>query len=142
VIEVTKPITKPCLLVVHEKHGDRYFHIKDDVTLHRAALKLLSEREADGYYKPSVGPAALGYTEGDLSNMPESLRDPAARMLKAHKQACVTYMAEVKDYGAITRIIAERDGAAAWTVLRNRVLRNRVRPEYESLFFEQYEEIP
>jgi len=38
------------ILVVNEKHGDRYFDASTDAALHAAALKLVEERLEQGWY--------------------------------------------------------------------------------------------
>jgi len=43
-------VSQPCVLVFKEKHGDRYFHVPNDETLFAAALHVLKERHADGYW--------------------------------------------------------------------------------------------
>jgi hypothetical protein len=53
---VSRPfISEPSILVIKEKHGDRYFNVPDDKTLFAVALMIVTARLRDGwwYEKPS-----------------------------------------------------------------------------------------
>jgi hypothetical protein len=127
-------ITKHNVLVVREKHGDRYFYIQDTTDLHNAALRLVTERLNDGWYGLEDGPKELDYTEADLPKMPLSVRANAAIALKRHAAACDTYLRAVGEHGKIVKAVGDRDGAAAWGILESRKYN-----EYEVLNLESFE---
>lgn len=129
-------ITKHQVLVVHEKHGDRYFYIQDTADLQNAALRLVTERLNDGLYGYVLeeGPKELDYTEADLQKMPVSVRASAAVALKRHAAACKDYLVAVGEHGKIVKAIADKDGAAAWGILESRQY-----DEYEGLSLESFE---
>jgi len=62
------------ILTAHEKHGDRRFAANDKDGLGRIALKILRERQADGYWYPS---------REELEKEHETDLKSAARMAKA-----------------------------------------------------------
>jgi len=135
-VAAAKPIiiAKPQVLVVHEKHEDKYFYIQNVADLHAAALAIVDERLDAGFYELGPGPKALDYAHADLTAMPVSLREKAARALKDHERESVLYLDEVGDYAIIVKTVANKDGAVAW-----RILNNRKDYEYEGFNLNDFE---
>lgn len=80
------------VMIFKEKHYDRYFVINDEVDKAKVALKILRERDAEGYWYPSVETSQrekedainsvnkkydqnlIALTDDEVANLPESLR--------------------------------------------------------------------
>ena len=57
------------LMVVTEKHGDRYYIVEDDLALYRTALTLLTGRFESGYWYPKpTEPAKTTQALSELSD--------------------------------------------------------------------------
>lgn len=84
-------ITAQTILEVQEKYDNRYFIVNTDEERNKVCLKLLREREADGYWYPSRETLRKNFDEGaahvlekygdlsevsekDVKNLPESLK--------------------------------------------------------------------
>lgn len=133
-----KLVTRPSVLVCHEKHGNRYFAIPDDEALKRAALKILGDRVKDGYWYGVIGEAPRALKSvADLGGLPDHL-------WSAHNDAVKTYKRELDAFerrrdllDEIAKSLAEKDGVLAW-----RVLRERSEHEYERVSLEVVEAVP
>ncbi len=126
-------ISAPSILVFEEKNGKRYFYVANDKALFAAALKVLRDRNRDGYWWSKPGkPTAPDITEEQIPNLPKSLHDTA-------KEALAEYKEELRDYErdvAIQKAIREKDGKMAW-----RLLYARRHAEYETVELEPCETV-
>jgi len=135
----TGPLIKqPMLLVFKEKHGERYFYIPDDKALFAVALKIVSERFEEGYWYPEPGvedkPAAPDYTKEQIATLPESMQKTATATLAAYERSLREYNGLVDEFKRIEKAVEEKDGQAAWQIIRE-----RQRAEYEGYDLEHFE---
>lgn len=114
-------VKKPSVLILHEKHGDRHFLVRDDAELHVTALAVLKARHKSGYYyhRPEK-PKDPGITQGQYDILPEALRPEAKRRLNTYSHELRWYESESEWYESMLRVIESGDGKAAWRLLRNR----------------------
>ena len=73
------------ILVLEEKHGNRYFDASTDKLLAQASLIVLKERYEEGgwYFKPSE-PSKPDFTEEQASELPPSLKPAAMEFLRLY----------------------------------------------------------
>jgi len=130
-------ISEPSVLVFEEKNGKRHFYIENDEALFATALKVLRERNKDGYwwYKPKA-PEALDITEEQIPNLPKSLQDKATEALKEYKEALRAFERDDREYQAIQKAIREKNGQMAWQLLYA-----RRKAEYEAVEIETCEKV-
>lgn len=58
------------LLVLHEKHYDRYFAVPTDKELHKMCIKILKERLAAGWYNPGPKPEEFEMSPEAIKTLP------------------------------------------------------------------------
>ena len=109
------------ILVLEEKHGNRYFDASTDKLLAQASLIVLKERYEEGgwYFKPSE-PSKPDFTEEQASELPPSLKPAAMEFLRLYNCQLLRYREELDDYERIERAIASNNGWLAWNVLHDR----------------------
>ena len=136
-------VTEPVLLVFEEKlvfeeeHGSRRYHIPDDATLFKASLKVLTERNEEGYWYPEPegeAPTPPDVKEADIPNLPKSLQDAARKQIRTYLESKRDYDKERVEYDAIQKAIESEDGRAAWDILYD-----RRDAEYEGVTLEHYD---
>lgn len=129
----------PCLMVLHEKHGDRYIHLKGEVDLYKAALAVLKERyRQDWYFNPheeTFERGAPDYTMLDVAKMPKSLQPEATVRLRRYAAWKKRHDQDVQMFADIQKAVRDKDGKLAW-----RVLTDCDDGEYERVSLERYYE--
>lgn len=110
-------INEPSVLILHEKHGCRYYEVQNEKQLFSAALTILRARVKDGYWynKPSP-PKELSFSREDVEKMPEALRKEPMRQLAAYKLTFDFFKEEQLTWNNIQKAIAG-DSELAWKVL-------------------------
>lgn len=114
-------VTEPSLLVLHEKHGDIYFHIPDEARLLVVALDILEKRDRAGYwyYEPDGPPKPPELSAGDIAKLPDGkTKDFALNAIREYNLVKRGYDNDVENVAARKKAIAEKNGRAAWQVLR------------------------
>jgi hypothetical protein len=109
----------PAVLVMKEKHGDRYLAAFDEDQLLASSLAIFLER-ATGTYRyydaPDDLPAEPDFPES-LDGVPGSLRAAAVKQWKLYRQRRFYGAQAQADWKLIEKALAERDGALALGVL-------------------------
>lgn len=117
-------IDKPSLLVLNEKHGDRYFHVEDDAALFRAALTVVLQRYKEGYWYANPmdcdQPKNPGMTMEQAKTLPDGpIRVAAVAAVNQYRQACREVDDLTDTWNIIQKAVNDRDGRLAWQVLRD-----------------------
>jgi hypothetical protein len=137
--KVRPDVTRPCLLVLNEKHGRIYFHIPDEKTLHKVALDILMERVKAGYWYPDPvdsAPESPGLTKEQVDALPEgSIKSDAQKAMTRYQGHLRQHQREFKDFAELQSAITNMDGKAAW-----RALRQYGDGEYAGVSLERYSE--
>jgi len=119
------------ILVVHEKHGDRYFNTNTDEALEAAALEILRERNEMGYYDVPDELEPPGMTRQDIDGMGASpIRDNAIRFLDSYDRLHAEWDNARRFYHEVQDALSKDDGAEAWKLLR---LAAKSRDEYHGV---------
>ena len=122
------------VLVLKEKHSDRYFVVDNDEELFAAAVMVLRGRLKAGhfYYDPGEPPPGPDFSQADADKLPASLREAAMSQFRRHEDKLRSYAHDKQEWDDINLACASADGRAAW-----RILRNRGDHEYESVCIDQ-----
>lgn len=114
-------VERPSVLILHEKHGNRYLLANSDQELHRAALAVLKARMEAGYfYREPEPPEDPGLTKEQVEALPASIRETAKKKLAQYLGDLRYYRDEKKLFEETQRALKEGDGRAAWEILRDR----------------------
>lgn len=113
------------ILIVHEKHGIRYFDTSTDELLDKACKHILKERLDNGYYNlhSKVEPVV---EEFDLTKIPESLHKQAKanhehqKSMRAQWREDQDFLQQVKDTLASTTILMWRKFPKSYALLDER----------------------
>jgi hypothetical protein len=138
---LSRPIvSKPQLLVLHEKHGNLYFHIKNDKVLFAIALDVLTNRLKSGYWYhnptkydfksevPEISRAeAEALQEGGLKTL-------ALEKVRAHERRQRDRDNELREWADLKKAVETKSGRLAWQVLKA-----RSDHEYERISLEKYD---
>lgn len=113
----------PQLLILHEKHGEYYYHIADEAALFQVALMVLTGRHKSGYWYCNPTGHKLYHdkgvhTQADVDKIENpALKSEAASLLKAYLREQRDRREELDQYERIEKAIQENDGRAAWEIL-------------------------
>lgn len=129
-------VTAAAVLVLREKHDNRYFHIPSDEVLFEIALQIVKERKAPdmGYYYPPTKPDPCDLTEEGIKALPESLKKDATRKWNEHVRETRAYNADLAEWESLLKALKEKDGRVAWNFIQS-----RGSAEYEGYELRQYE---
>jgi hypothetical protein len=110
------------LLVVKEKHGDRYFAVPTLEALYRVALSLIQERfESDYFYEPEEFEPSEDFPKEELTKIKKSpYGEEFLKNYQTNAQRKEDHDAEAKDYVQIETAIKDKDGRLAWYIVINR----------------------
>ncbi len=131
-------VEEPSVLVLQEKHGDRYFYVASDKALFTTALAIVKERNSHGQWypqPPGQAPAVPDVRAEDIPKLPKSLQEAAKKKLREYTNEKRLYDEEIADYQEIQKAIATDDGKLAWEILHKR--RDY---EYEGILLEIFED--
>jgi len=130
-----KPFEGPKLLVCHEKHGEGYFHIPDEETLHKVALSILTGRYKQGYWYglPSVPNPPTYDTKEKVDELKGEIHGQALKLLVRYKGELAYYQQQKEQHEDILRAVTFALGELAWEILRE-----RSDNEYERVVLERY----
>lgn len=157
---MTDPTEKK-ILILEEKHGDRYYDASTPEALSRAAVKVLKERAEEGYWyirhyaddtpANSKDAELLAVTDEDLAATPAVIRaDLEAQVLKARQRVERTKRLKLEEdewFDALESVISAPE-EEAWqikdkgqftrggTYLAYALLRSRSDYEYEGIRIE------
>jgi hypothetical protein len=132
-------VKEPSVLILKEKHGDRYFYIPDEAALHEAALEIVTERGKKGYYGPYLTkPEDLDFTEEDINKLPALLQKEAGPALRAKLQKYKNEMRAWRqcedEVAFIKKTVEMKHGENAYEILHM-----RDNAEYERTSLERFE---
>lgn len=110
------------VLVLKEKHADRYFVVDDDEQLFAAAVLVLRGRLKAGhfYYDPGGPPQGPDFSQEDADKLPASLREAALSQFRRHEEKLRVYAHDKQEWDDINLVCSTADGRAAWRILRAR----------------------
>jgi len=131
-----KPFEGPKLLVCHEKqHGEVYFHIPDEETLHKVALIILNGRhkQGDWYFKPDRPKPPTYSTKQKVDELKGEIHGHALTLLVRYKGELARYEDERQQYDKVLKAINYKDGELAWEILQE-----RSDDEYERVVLKRY----
>lgn len=125
------------LLIFREKHGNRHFLVPTVDDLYGAALKLLDERNTEGWFDKPEQPEAFEYNEEQLKALPEGkVRDAAFKLYEEYLDEVKQYEEDKAVYDRVIRAIEEKDGRLAWYIIKD-----RKSYEYEDYYWDLLEKI-
>ena len=113
----------PQVLILNEKHGDRYFLVKTEKDLHDIALKVVTQRFKDGYWY---------YYDDELPELPEISKEQIAQLKDGNVKRALQQAWDSYDYALrfcedgkkeqlfLKNLLDKQDGVAAWKFLRHR----------------------
>lgn len=127
------------VIIAKEKHELRVFDATTEEALYASALMLLTERGADDYWyeQPAKTPPQLDFDESSVHTLPVTLQESAKRRLAAYKLELREYGQIKSEWEDIQNAIKNKDGRAAW-----RILRSRSNREYEYVEAVEFEGEP
>lgn len=126
----------PSLLVLHEKHGEVYFNIKNEEELYKVALAVLKFRYNSGYYyQEPKKPEHPGFDSNDIDKLPNQLKADANRKYFSYTRDLRLYEQEWERYQFLQEGIKNNNGQLAW-----KLLREFSDGEYERVELVQYSE--
>ena len=132
-------IGRPSLLVLHEKHGDLYFHVPDEEALFKVALDIVAKRLRAGHWyldPKDYEPKPPSVTKEQAEALPEGpVRKAALDELSSHARQVSEYRWIKEGWDTIHKAVEEKDGRLAW-----RVLRDHSDGEYQRVSIERYED--
>lgn len=128
-------VREPSILILKEKHRNRYFHIPNDKALEQVSLQVLKERMDQGYwYSEPSKPDPIGFMQKDVDGLPEALKEEAKRKLSEHRQKLRSYEHDRELWDDINGALTSQDGRIAWKCLKAREMF-----EYEAVSLEPLE---
>lgn len=101
------------VLVVYEKHGERYFDVRTDELLTVVALKLLRERRADGYYTPGSPPTGVCRTPEEIAALPLDIQHAVRQTSAALRRQQQQYQDAVDFLALVDTVLGDFELAAA-----------------------------
>ena len=110
------------VVVLREKHGNRYFVVDNDEELYALSLSIVRGRLASGYFyhEPGDPPVPPDYTEEDVLKMPRSLQAEARKKVQDYKVKSRYWDDERDSWHDINEACASANGRLAWEILRDR----------------------
>ena len=125
----------PKLLILKEKHCNRYFHVTNERTLFRIAIEVLRERYEEGWYQDDPRtPDGPGFVEAAMETLPQSLRAAARQQLDGYKHDYKEWETARNFALRTKRALKDKNGRLAWTLLNE-----RSGHEYEQATLQVYE---
>lgn len=116
-------IEEPSLIICHEKHGDIYFHVKDEEAVFRVALDIVTKRLRAGHWyvdPKDYEPKNPSMTKEQAEALPEGpVKKAALQEHTSHKRAVQEYLGLKETWELIHKAVNEKDGRSAWQVLRD-----------------------
>ena len=129
-----KPM-KSRIVVFREKHGDRYFDASTEKKYEAACIKIVKERQLDGWYsayKPGY-PEIL--TKKDADKLPPSYRKTAIDQLKYFETRMHEYMRD-KEIARLAKRVIDNMAASGEAIY---IIEARQEYQYEEFKFEVLE---
>jgi hypothetical protein len=132
-------IEEPSLLVLHEKHGDLYFHVPNEAALFKVALDIVEKRLRAGHWyldPKDYEPKAPSVSKEQADALPDGpVKKAALQELSGHVRAVKEYRWIKEGWELIHKAVKEKDGRLAW-----KVLRDHSDGEYQRVTVERYED--
>ena len=111
----------PRLLILKDKHENDYYLINDIDALLRAAVKIVEMRiEQRYFYEPQREKLLEEVPDDVIDKLPEAMKKNALSDKSSNKYAETRYQRELAQWQMIQKVIAEKDGMAAFQVLDDR----------------------
>lgn len=110
----------PKLVVLHEKHGDYHFLIKNEEEMAAWAVSVVKERNNQGYYPDMADEPKKPFDESIIETLPETIKAVAVKEMETWKAQYAWYLKELDTAKTVEKIIKEKDGKEAWKFLLNR----------------------
>lgn len=108
------------IIVDYHRDGEDYYSIPTLKDLYKVALHILEKRFENKYFYRCTLDEDLDYTYEDIEKMPESFRKEAKNKLDKHNTYNNKYKEANREYDLIEKAISEKNGALAWSIIKNR----------------------
>lgn len=114
-----KPQDFAMIVVFKEKHGDRHFIVKNQTELNKVALKIVLEREEEGWYDFDYEkPVEPKMTVEDAAKLGMAgVKDAVEREWSSYKYSKKQYEEGIQLKAALEKVVKEKDGATAFRFL-------------------------
>jgi hypothetical protein len=136
------------ILILREKHGDRYFDVPDDEVLHKTCVKILKERLDEGWYGPFYKEPTLDKNVPPLAELNDMEEGPVktafVEIYKKHKREMRYYTNEQAFLKALDEVFKMEYDPEAKRAVRQRafgILESRGGGEYEDALLEETERV-
>lgn len=113
-------VGKGSILILHEKHGDKFYSIPTLEALYAAALATLSERLEEGwFYEPEQPEIKNEFTPEEIEKIKKSsYGETFVKQYDEHHAGLKQYKEDLEDWNTINQAIKTEDGRTAWQVMR------------------------
>ncbi len=110
------------VLVLREKHGERYYVVDNDQELFKVALNIVRGRLKEGhwYHPPGDPPVPPDYAEEDILKMPKSLQAEARKKVQDYKSRSRSWDDANEDWLQVNEVCSSGDGRKAMQLLESR----------------------
>jgi hypothetical protein len=112
------------VLILREKHGTRYVSALTVEELHRAALAIVKQRAAEGWYPKATDypkPQKPELTVEQSRALPQGpIRDAALQEWHNYRNKLQEHEGVADDIEKMARVLVSDDGALAWEFLDDR----------------------
>jgi hypothetical protein len=128
----------PRLLILKEKHGDKYYHVPTPETLATVSLATLKQRKEEGWYPVNQSqPTKPELAKEQIDALPEgSIKQAAIQQHKDYLLAVQYHSEEQETAAAIEKAITTSNGKLAC-----RILMERAGCEYEGFRLEEFDQV-
>lgn len=108
------------ILIDRTEYSDDYYSIPTLKDLYKVALNILEKRFDNNCFVKCNVPNELDYTYEDVEKLPESFRKDAKNKLDRRIKSIKESKNTNREYEIVEKIIKEKNGELAWSILRNR----------------------
>ncbi len=119
---VSKPIHQ--ILLVHEKHGTRYFYVPEEKDINAVALKIVQERHQNSYYPAPDEQDEPDVAEEVIATLPKTVQRAAIQAWERYRRDKDERQRQQDDFDLAEAAVEQNDGEKAWELLK-------LRSEYE-----------
>ena len=117
----TVKVIQPTIVVVEEKHGNRYFIANTQQELFDISLKLVKERFEAGYFGEKTSlPLAPEYTRAEAEALKPGIRSAVLKTITKWENDVLEIKNDNEMFERAERAIAKKDGKEALMILADR----------------------
>jgi hypothetical protein len=112
-------VGKGSILILHEKHGDRFYAVPTLDALYAAAVATIIERNEEGWFYEPDQPDIMPFMKEQIDALPAGeTKDSLTKLYEDKQRQLTQYAQDLKDWYVIQQAIKEEDGRTAWQVMR------------------------